>query len=203
MIAIHTYGIPSLELMETASRSVADYIRENFPGRKVLVVSSTGNNGADGICVARYLFENGYDVSVNILGDLQKASWEFLYQLSAYKKQNGSILYNETDTIIEHDVLTDGLFGIGLTRDIEGEMKEYIRKLNEYPSVKIAIDVPSGLSASDGEVKGICLKADVTITFGRNKIGLINRETYTGKVLVKDIGIPNEIYEKLSAEGEE
>ena len=194
-IAIDEMGIPSLDLMFNASKAVADFVMDNYPKKKILIVCGTGNNGADGLCAASILREKGFDTTVNILGEIEKGSWEFYYQLSQYKQLKGVLSFNEKE-VIDHDVLLDGLFGVGLSRKIEGKYYDYIEKLNAYQSVKVAIDVPSGLNPDNGTIMGICLKADVTITFGRNKCGFKD-SAYTGRVIVKDIGIPDDVYESL------
>lgn len=194
IIAIEERGIDSLWLMENASRAVAEYIAANYEG-KVLVISSVGNNGADGLCVARLLINEGYEVETLIIGNLDKATWEFRHQLSLLYELKAVINYNETE-IPDHDICVDGLFGIGLKRDVEGIYAEVIEKLNKYPSKKVAIDVPSGLNGDNGQIMGIGLKADVTVTFGKIKTGMVNDQgpEYCGKIIVCDIGIPEDVY---------
>ncbi|MBQ9035955.1 MAG: NAD(P)H-hydrate epimerase [Erysipelotrichaceae bacterium] len=194
IIAIEERGIDSLWLMENASRAVAEYISEHYEG-KVLVISSVGNNGADGLCVARLLINKGYEVETLVIGNIEKATWEFKHQLSALNELNGVVHFNETE-IPEHDICVDGLFGIGLRRNIEGSYAEVIEKLNKYPSKKVAIDVPSGLNGDNGQIMGIGLKTDVTVTFGKIKTGMVNGQgpEYCGKIIVCDIGIPEDVY---------
>ena len=194
-IAIEEMKISSLKLMNNASRAVAERIIENHPGKKILVISGTGNNGADGLCIASILKDNGFEIVVNVIGDLSRGTWEFYYQLSKYKKGKGELYFNE-EKVFDHDVLVDALYGVGLNREIEGLSYKLIKKLNKYDSYKIAVDIPSGLNPDDGKVMGICLAADETVTFGRNKKGFRN-STHTGKVLVRKIGIPEIIYERL------
>ena len=92
LIAMQEMGVSSLGLMETASSRIADYIKQKYSDRKgsrILILSGVGNNGADGIAVARMLLEDGFDPEVRIVGNLEKASWEFLYQALIYQQLDG------------------------------------------------------------------------------------------------------------------
>ncbi len=210
--AIDTLGIPSLELMERASRYVSDYAaaywkehgREKERNGKALVFSSVGNNGADGVCAARQLtdLDCGLETEVWICGRLEKASWEFLYQLAEYKKRGGKVCYLHPEGDIipampAADILIDALFGIGLKRPVEGIYREVIEAANTAEAYKIAVDVPSGINADNGMCMGSSFHADVTLTFGRNKTGLMSAEGMeaAGRILVCDIGIPEEAYQ--------
>ena len=100
------------------------------------------------------------------------------------------------DELPKADVLVDAIFGIGLMRDVIGEYRELIEKMNRHPGRKISVDVPSGINADTGSKMGICFRADETFTFGRNKVGLIlgDGAHAAGTVSVCDIGIPDEAY---------
>ena len=202
--AIDVLGIPSLTLMETASSKVASYIISNFSSSSVLVLSGTGNNGADGICIARLLSENSSftgTVQAVVAGNLEHASWEFLHQLAEYKKIGGTIsYYRNGDTLPSSDVLIDAVFGIGLLSQLREDKKELLSKADNihYPHV-VAVDIPSGINSDNGELMGAGIHAHTTVTFGRSKTGLITGEgkSYAGDVIVEDIGIPDEAYEHV------
>lgn len=216
--AIDVLGIPSLDLMERASRHVTDYILESF-GKvtsernvSVTVMCSVGNNGADGVCIARQLLEENrrFCPRVLIAGSLEKATWEFLRQLSDYRKLGGEVLYPRKDPseasgfhdlqefFSSADVIVDALFGIGLKRPVEGIYRDLIEASGcaGGSALKIAVDVPSGINADDGRAMGISFQADVTLTFGRMKTGLLKEDgpAAAGRILVCDIGIPEEAY---------
>ena len=91
--AIDVLKIPSLDLMQRASEFVAREVLDHHPGKRVLVICGIGNNGADGVCIARLLKEDRRDVSVLICGELKKATWEFLWQLALYRKEGGAPVY--------------------------------------------------------------------------------------------------------------
>ena len=197
--AMGTMGIPSLQLMETASRAVSDFVAKEAPGCSVIVASGVGNNGADGLCAARFLKEQGFSPAVYLCGDVRKGTWEFFRQISEWKKAGGKLFFYEEGMMIPHaDVLVDAVFGIGLKRPVGGAYREFLEALTaSCPGRVAAVDAPSGINTDTGEVMGIAIRADDTVTFGRNKVGLAQPpgSEYAGQVHVVDIGIPDEAYE--------
>ena len=197
---------------------------------KISVLCGVGNNGADGVCASRMLLREGYQPRVYIVGKLEKASWEFLYQLCRFQQAGGTVtmyhpdvdtanagevaaiaVYPDSDTaaddaslfranrLPDDDILIDGIFGIGLHREIAGDYRAFIEEANRRRhGFVLAIDAPSGINTDTGELMGCGIKADVTITFGRNKTGLVcgAGQNFAGRVLVEDIGIPDEAYEE-------
>ena len=203
LIAMNEMGFSSLGLMETASSRIADYIKQKYAdqkGARILVLSGVGNNGADGIAAARMLLEDGFDPEVWIVGNLEKASWEFLYQAVIYQQLDGLLsFYQPGDLLSDAEICVDGIFGIGMHRAITGEFKSFIDEVNNHQyGEMIAIDAPSGIDTDTGELMGAGIRADVTITFGRNKTGLITGagKEYSGLILVEDICIPDSAYQK-------
>lgn len=202
--AIDVLGIPSLTLMENASTSVVEHLASNYPESSILILAGTGNNGADGICVARMIHDDDrfmFNPTVLVSGNIEHASWEFLHQLSEYKRVGGIFSYIGKDyKFPEADVLVDAVFGIGLKtilREDRAALLKAADKMN-YTHV-IAIDIPSGINADTGVLMGAGIHADTTITFGRTKTGLIKAMgiEYSGEVIVKDIGIPDEAYDHV------
>lgn len=180
---------------------------------KISVLCGVGNNGADGVCASRMLLGEGYQPQVYIVGNLEKASWEFLYQLCHFQQAGGTVtMYHPdvdtaaddaspflTNRLPDDDILIDGIFGIGLHREIAGDYRTFIEEANRRRhGFVLAIDAPSGINTDTGELMGCGIKADVTITFGRNKTGLVcgAGQNFAGRVLVEDIGIPDEAYEE-------
>lgn len=196
--AMDVMGLKSLTLMETASSKIAEYVMKHFPlSHKISVLCGVGNNGADGVCASRILLRESYQPHVYIVGNLEKASWEFLYQLCHFQQAGGAVTMYRPDTLPDDDILIDGIFGIGLHREIAGDYRLFIEEANRHShGFVLAIDAPSGINTDTGALMGCGIKADVTITFGRNKTGLVRgagREL-AGRVLVEDIGIPDEAY---------
>ncbi len=180
---------------------------------KISVLCGVGNNGADGVCASRMLLGEGYQPQVYIVGNLEKASCEFLYQLCHFQQAGGTVtMYHPdvdtaaddaspflTNRLPDDDILIDGIFGIGLHREIAGDYRTFIEEANRRRhGFVLAIDAPSGINTDTGELMGCGIKADVTITFGRNKTGLVcgAGQNFAGRVLVEDIGIPDEAYEE-------
>ena len=195
---------------------------------KISVLCGVGNNGADGVCASHMLLREGYQPQVYIVGNLEKASWEFLYQLCHFQQAGGTVkMYRPnidpaddgeaaamavhpdsataaddaspflTNRLPDDDILIDGIFGIGLHREIAGDYRAFIEEANRRRhGFVLAIDAPSGINTDTGELMGCGIKADVTITFGRNKTGLVcgAGQNFAGRVLVEDIGIPDEAY---------
>ncbi len=202
--AIETLGIPSLELMENASSKVADYILKNFSGSCINVISGTGNNGADGVCIAKILLNNEQfkgSIEVYITSNIDHATPEFSHQLSAYKKTGGALhLITSSDELPSTGVLIDAVFGIGLQTRLRDDKAELLNALDKkHFEHVIAVDVPSGINSDTGELLGAGIHADTTITFGRIKTGLINNDgkEYSGRILTEDIGIPDEAYDNV------
>lgn len=202
--AIDTLGVPSLTLMENASLAAAEYIAAHGdPDSPVLVLCGTGNNGADGLLIARLLLHQFVQVRAAVVGDLTKGTWEFFRQLSDWKAAGGETLfYKSGDQLPEAGILVDAIFGIGLSRPVEGVYRDMLEEAGKkYTELRFAIDIPSGLSGTSGEILGCALPADVTITFGTPKIGLVTGQgqTYAGQVVVADIDLPDEAYQHVLA----
>lgn len=193
---INKLGIPSIVLMERAALSVAEEIMIRFDkSQRILVVCGTGNNGADGLAIARLLHQKGYETDVMLLGDTVKASEEYKIQLNIIK--NMGVRYGNMNELSEYivkgryGICVDAIFGIGLTRAPKGEYYDIIECINMSECSIIAVDIPSGISADNGELYGIAVKADITVTFGYDKLGmrLYPAAEYCGEVIIKDIGI--------------
>lgn len=191
---ISKIGIPSLVLMERAALSVSDCINNMNGDGRILILCGIGNNGADGLAIARILSERSFQVDVFILGNIEKASLDFKHQfqlLKHYPVQVLDELEDENVFMFKYNVIIDAIFGVGLSRDITGKIREIIDIVNRISAFKISVDIPSGVSAEDGHVMGCAFKADKTVTFGFAKRGLylFPGTEYCGEVLVADIGI--------------
>lgn len=189
-------GIPSMVLMERAALAVVGEIRQRVDAPSVLCVCGCGNNGADGLAIARILKEAGIRAEVLLLGREEHATSEWKQQRAIIEKLSIPVVTNPTPS--EYTVIVDALFGVGLRRAIEGDFADWIEKINGSGALVIAVDMPSGIAAGTGEVKGIAVKADVTVTFGLLKSGLVffPGAMYAGEVCVKEIGFPMQNVEK-------
>lgn len=191
--AIHTVGIPSIVLMERAAMTAAAVLieREN-KDKRFLAVCGTGNNGGDGVAVARILCHQGYKAAVTVIGQSEDMSEEMKKQLEIAINCQVPVLPPTAITDGEFDVFLDGIFGIGLSREVTGVYAGVLEQMNESGATVYALDVPSGIHAGTGQVLGTAVKADCTITFGVNKAGLVfyPGASYAGEVMVGDIGFP-------------
>ncbi len=190
---IEKMEIPSLVLMERAGLSVFEAIKkEGFPLEKVLILCGTGNNGADGVVLARLLHLAGYRTDVCILGKPENFTKEMQKQINIGK--NYGISFVKSYCISEYTVIVDAIFGVGLSREIAGNLKEIIQELQDFHGKIVAVDIPSGICSHTGKVLGCAVKADLTVTFGYQKVGicLYPGADYAGKILVADIGVYND-----------
>ena len=186
---IENIKVPGIVLMERAALSVASLIMEKEgTNQSVQIVAGEGNNGADGLAVARMLYLNGYDVVVYIAGDESKATDDFKTQLQIIR----NLGVKEVVEIQDRDITVDAIFGVGLSRNVEGKYKEVIEKINKLRTVIYAVDIPSGVDADTGKVLGVAVNAAFTVTFGCYKIGtvLYPGAEHCGEVIVSDIGFP-------------
>lgn len=188
--SIERMGISGLFLMEQAARAVFQEMKAFIKKEnQILIVVESGNNGGDGLALARMLKEAEYNVLVFFVHGTKTMSDSFLEQMHLAEEKEVPII-EELPAEQAFDVIVDGMFGVGLTRQIKGIHKRVIEWMNRQDSYFIAIDMPSGIHATTGAVMGTALKADMTVTFGYLKAGLIKfpGSEYAGKIKVCDIG---------------
>ena len=206
--AIDVLGIPGKNLMLRAAQGAADgalRLLEENPGR-TLVFCGGGNNGGDGIGIAAFLLEAGKPVSCYMVGDENKLSADGRAMKEKLLKAGGALLpYDPEEPFPEDAVLVvDALFGTGLSRPIGGKYADLIDHINKSGLKVLACDIPSGISADNGEILGCAVKANVTVTFNLPKTGqlLPPGTEHTGRLLVHDIGIPDEAKAQMEFDGE-
>lgn len=208
--AIDEFGIPSLVLMENAAIGLADAIADTYPrARGVAIFCGPGNNGGDGLALARHLAVRGYHLELCLLAGGREVSGDAAVQLNICQNQGLPIreigpedsLHNSVEAARELDLVVDALFGIGLARPLEGQYAELVEALNRLTLPTLAVDLPSGLSGSRWDIPGPHVEADLTVTFGAPKVAHIFSPAAdaVGRVAVADLGVPTELIE--SAEG--
>lgn len=188
---INQIGIPATVLMERAALQVVEEVeRLNITRGRILVVVEGGNNGGDGLAVARILLQKGYVVDVYYIAGFSKVSEQFRIQRDILSNIGVSFCENIPDK--DYSVIVDGVFGVGLSRNVEGLQKMAIDTMNHMEGIKIAIDIPSGIDATTGDIWGTAFKADYTVTFGLKKLGMFFSDgiDYCGEIICKDIGFP-------------
>lgn len=202
-------GVPSSVLMENASRGVVSEIAERFPdtNTRVLVMCGPGNNGGDGVCVARWLLHLGYSVTLYFVGDPNRTSKEFRRQIRIIYSMFPDLKIHGTEDAAdslkalrsEYDVLVDGIFGTGLNRRFGNNFVKFLEYVNSKKGYKVAIDIPSGLNATTGQIMNAVFRADLTVTMGNYKTGLFFCEgrKVSGEVKVVDIGLAKRGYRDI------
>ena len=188
---IQKLGVPSLELMEHAAQACVQVLEdEKVDLSHVCVVCGSGNNGGDGFAIARILQNNRCSVETFCVENPEHYTEETQEQMHRLQECGGKITYGmpQEDS---YSVVIDAVFGVGLSRKVEGRYRQVIEQMNRMRGTKFAVDIPSGLSATTGCILGCAFKADYTVTFQLKKIGLelSQGRAIAGRVIVPDIGI--------------
>ena len=179
-------------LMQLAGLAAAEYAREVLGeyGRKVLVLAGPGNNGGDAFEMATHLKRWFYRVELVFAGDEHQLSEDALAALRRWRECGGNT-YAAPPAALRPDLVVDGLFGIGLSRALEGGYADLIAGINRLPCPKLALDIASGINADTGAVMATALRATHTITFIALKPGLLTLDgpDYCGDTRVADLGL--------------
>lgn len=193
---IERIGVPGMVLMERAALAARDAVIKVCKSKEmlsnncsVLVMAGTGNNGGDGLALARLLAEGTFRVTVWCVGDNTKASEQWLQQRKILEFYD--VCFCDVAPEDEYTILIDALFGVGLSREITGVYKQAIETFNNLHGYKIALDVPSGICSDSGKRLGDAVQANETVTFAFAKRGLYLQPgcECSGKLTIADIGI--------------
>lgn len=202
--AIKILGIPSIVLVEHAAMAVIKNLnlkqRETFA-----IIVGVGNNGADGLAIARNLLSMGKDVDIYILSDIDKTSEEFKIEYNVVSKLTDHIYNIRTIADMEFmdknidrvNTIIDGMFGTGLNREVKGVFSYVIDLINQKRIYKVSIDIPSGMDATTGKKLGYMVDSDLVVCMQLLKMGLTKNNLFQGKVVVEDISIPDKAIEKF------
>ena len=206
--AIEEYKIPGIVLMENAGRNVAEEILKMLDDpqqAKVAILCGKGNNGGDGFVVARHLHNHSISVYVFLvakISDILKdgdagTNLQILLNMKIPVKEILDIpgVNSILKELNGYNILADALFGTGLSGDVREPFKTLISGVNNLDKPTLSVDIPSGLDCNTGKFLGAAIKATKTVTFAVAKKGfyLNDGPSYTGKVIVSDIGIPKEL----------
>lgn len=201
---IDKIGIPSIVLMENAAENIFRNIVHK--GNSFLFFCGVGNNGGDGLAVARKLFLDKKNIKVYIVGDLKKGTKEFLINYNILNNLGidminvDKITQDIISNIKEADLIIDSIMGVGLNRNIKGITYQLIDEINKNAKYIVSIDNPTGLNADTGKEMGIAIKSSLTFVIEVLKKGYFNlgAKEYLGEINLVNIGIPDSIKKKNS-----
>ena len=187
-----TLGISGATLMENAGRAVADAVARHPVGAPVAVFAGPGNNGGDGFVAARILAGRGYPVRVMLLGERGRLKGDAAEAAASW---TGATEAASPSGLAGAAVIVDALFGAGLDRPVEGAARAMIEAINGATAHVVAVDLPSGVNGTTGQVMGAAVRAAESVTFFRRKLGhlLLPGRALCGAVRLADIGIPDAV----------
>ena len=199
----HDMGFLKKFMMENAGAAAVRRLIEKFgnvESKNILIFAGLGNNGGDGLVMARHLAGHTANVTVLLLGTPDKIkteesswNWSILEKMPSVKLISGNTLNFD----FKPDIIIDGILGTGITGEIREPYTSAINYINETNCFKFAVDVPSGLDPQTGETANIYTKCDMTITFHKMKQGIPKRKDLTGDLFAEKIGIPPEAEEGI------
>lgn len=206
---IETFGVPGFTLMESAGRAAVEAMERRYgrlAGKRVAVFCGKGNNGGDGLVVARALYARGVQVHVVLIADKEltqdtEHNLELLRALRDEDRHGSLEIVTYTPkhlSSLRADMHVDALLGIGLVSNLREPILGIVKWLNQQPEPTIAIDVPTGLNSDTGEALGAVVQADLTVTMGALKAGLLldHGPTAAGSIDMAEIGIPAFLVER-------
>ncbi len=198
-------GVSKLLLMENAGAAITREIRQRVPSieeKRIVVIAGSGNNGGDAMVCARHLAPTAKVMFYLLKSSQSLNTSESSFNWRILEKMNDSIALNQnnfdnflheaTIAIEKGDVIIDGILGTGVRGQLREPIPAIIKKINSSEAYKVAVDIPTGLDPLTGDVPEVCVKADLTVTFHRAKVGLLGNLTETGEIAVVPIGIPPE-----------
>lgn len=204
-ISSQDYNLPQRVLMENAGFQVFRTLLEYFPGKlerqRIGILCGKGNNGGDGLVVARLLSQEGLTPSVFLLATNDKFKGNVKENLDSYRKLGGSVqeLTNAKELEIsnwnQYDILIDAILGTGLTRPLSEFYAQVVKRINHCPAFCLSVDIPTGMQADSMSPPSLCVCADATVTFTAPKIAhvLNSDQNSLGELRVVPIGSPHHL----------
>ncbi len=191
--AAFSLGLPSVIPMENAARAAAELALKLANGGRILILCGSGNNGADGLAAARILTQAGARVRVCLWGEHFSAESSLQQKYLEYLKIPVEHCSSAPD-MSGFSLILDAFFGIGLSRPLSEDMIGVVRAVNGSGIPVLSLDIPSGMDATTGEIRGDCIHADHTVTFHQPKLGmaLTDRPEYLGQVHAVPVGFADE-----------
>jgi len=183
--------IPMYQLMLRAGQAVFDSINQYYPNAaRLLIVCGAGNNAGDGYVIARLAKSAGLNVTIWSLVAPEKLSGDAATAWQEWQDCGGSVIKTQP-TVTQFDVIVDAMLGTGLSRAVEGDFAQAVRVINHCHVPVVAVDIPSGLCANSGCVKGVAIAADITVTLIALKQGLLTGQavTHRGELIFAGLNV--------------
>ncbi len=206
-LAIEKLKIPGLILMENAGLKTAQCISGKFnlaANRTVAIVCGKGNNGGDGFVIGRHLSRMGVKVTFWLAGKKQDLGGDAEINMKIADKMGLKIHelkeWDSATNFAESDLLIDALLGTGLKGETGGIYAKIIEGINNFTGTVIAVDTPSGLDCDTGNPLGVCVKADMTVTMGNIKTGMLfyPGRSFTGELFIADLNVTDRIFDQIN-----
>jgi len=198
----HQMGFLRKFMMENAGAGTTKILVEKFgdvKSKNVLVFAGLGNNGGDGLVIARHLAGYGAHVTVFLLGESDNIrseecswNWSLLRKMKSVKLLTAPNLVEDLWYFQDDSIIIDGILGTGISGEIREPQASAITYINKSNAFKLAVDVPSGVDPDTGNKNSPYVTADMTVTFHRMKVGMPKRKDVCGEIFVEKIGIPPE-----------
>lgn len=201
-LAIEGHGIPARVLMERAGAAAFRLLRAHWPqAQRIGVVCGTGNNGGDGYVLARLAHEAGLGVAVYAVGDVDRMHGAAGEAASALRAAGVEARTYAGGALSGHEVVVDALLGTGLDRGVDGVWRAAIEAIAASGAGILALDVPSGLDADTGRVRGAAVRADLTLCFIGLKQGLFTADGpgHCGGIHYSSLGVPAQVFSRIEA----
>jgi NAD(P)H-hydrate epimerase len=197
--AVRELNLPSLLLMENAARGVCEVLESLHPCGRILILCGPGNNGGDGMAIARLLATSGIVSEVylvragKVLTPDAESNLDFLRRCNIpICEANAESLSKAVLQISTNDWIVDALLGTGISGTLREPFYEIVESINQSAARVLSVDVPTGLNSDTGKPCGICVRADVTVTFVAKKSGFRfeHASPFLGGVVIRQIGVP-------------
>lgn len=197
--AVMQLGLPSLLLMENAARGVCERIQDLGSWRSITILAGPGNNGGDGLAIARLLNARGLSAKTFLIRNGKSLSEDAARNFDFLEKSGMPASEVSVEILSEHiaslncdDLIVDAMLGTGTRGELRSPYRETVSLVNDSLAKVLSVDIPTGFDCDTGQAIEPCIQADWTVTFAAMKIGFLNSDAseYTGTVTVSDIGVP-------------
>lgn len=206
---IEEVGIPGIILMENAGLGTVDLIEEvlsELGGSRITILCGPGNNGGDGMVIARHLYNHGFEIDVFLIGDHNRVKGDARINLEILGNMEIEVVFlqekKDLKKISESDLIVDALLGTGITGEVTGFLTDVIQWINKSLIPVVSVDMPSGLVCDTGIYHGACVIADETATMSELKRGLVlpPGRDMCGNISVIDISAPHHVGESIGVQ---